>query len=147
MDHVNWGFVGFLIVLLIGSIGFLYLSFKANQPFRMTKHLDGRIVGAVDQVSRSYAARGWGILAMSETSAAFTRHKGPSLLTAIVLLTLGIIPGVLYLFLGGKDLSAHLSIQDGTDGRVAEITGNATGYFSARDAAHALNAIERSQVT
>jgi len=58
---------------------------------------------------RKYTRKGWKIVAQTDTSVQLAKRKRPNTVVAIVLLVLGIIPGLIYIFWPRKDKVVYLT--------------------------------------
>jgi hypothetical protein len=71
------------------------------------------------------ATRRWEIIEQSDRSASFKYHRRPKILIAIILMLCFLIPGVVYVLLGGKHESLVVSIDSGTAGMtIVQISSN-----------------------
>ena len=60
-----------------------------------------------------YGRRGWTVTSQVDDSVYLSRKRRPKPLVALVLLILGILPGLLYIFWPRKDEQVFLYIQNG----------------------------------
>lgn len=130
----------FLGLLLLGG-GFLaYINYKTNQPFGLERitTLSGDIV--IERLVGRYTVEGWTVPSQTDRSVTFYRRGQPSFIVTLLLFILGVIPGLLYLFLGGRDLTIAVTTRLQDKGMTeVEIVGNARSDGSLRIAADVLD--------
>jgi hypothetical protein len=73
----------------------------------------------VHHAVRVMTMRNWTMTSQTATAATFTRTKKPSALVALILMLFLLIPGIIYLVLGGKTFSLSVSTRIVGDGKTA----------------------------
>lgn len=119
--------VPFLVigVLLCGALLVGYASFKANQPFGLARVTSLPANEITERLAARFSMSGWQVNQIGDGLAMYRRAQ-PSCGITVALFALGIIPGLLYLLLGGRDLTIFVSSRTRDDGTThVEITGNA----------------------
>jgi len=58
---------------------------------------------------RKYTKKGWKIVSQTDSSVQLAKKRRPNALVAIVLLVLGILPGLVYIFWPRKDKMVYLT--------------------------------------
>ena len=116
--------VATVIVLAVfgGFIVLIRKVFAVNPPEPLA--VAGTPTGAVEATAGFMTSRGFAISHKGETSATFTRPKKPSMETGILLLLLGIIPGLLYFGLFRGTQTTTVLATSGPAGTMLTLSGD-----------------------
>ncbi len=63
----------------------------------------------LQDVVRKYTRKGWKIVSQAETSVQLSKKRRPNTIVAIVLLILGILPGLIYIFWPRREKIVYLT--------------------------------------
>jgi len=117
-----------LLILLPAAfalLGFAAVAgFQGSQPYVFRQVVPVSPAELHRHALRWYAAAGWTLAAAVDGRSgalAFTRHSAPDPLLALVLLVFGILPGVLYLLVGGRTVTTTILIRPAPGGAELEI--------------------------
>jgi hypothetical protein len=119
----------FLFFLFIVWIGFAVYFWRQRRPIDITVQTSAKVDDVVQHAIQTYSHKGWSVTSNTGTTATFYRNLKPGCLPTLLLFCLGFIPGLIYLFIGGKDLTATISAREiGPSTTSVRITGNAQGF-------------------
>lgn len=129
-------------LLLCGAIFLVWLTYRDNKPFR------GSRVSTLDQsdglrrVVERFTVDGWHVTSREGGTVTFAKRINPDWSTTFVLALFAVFPAIIYLLIGGKDLTATVHARPGPDATTdVDIVGNAQGYGARRTAARALDSL------
>lgn len=101
---------GPLALLFVAAlVGGIVLYVKNRRPYQAETHAALPVEVALQSVVQAYAMAGWMVTSQAWGSASFTKRKKANALIAIFLLFCFIIPGVVYLVLAGRILTASVN--------------------------------------
>jgi peptidoglycan/LPS O-acetylase OafA/YrhL len=112
-----------LVVVSIVGLG-VYGGFAGDQPYRLERFvpLPRRVIE--EQAVRWFATTGWTLTGSRSDALAFTRRVGPDFGPTLLLFLLGVLPGLIYLWLGGRTQTATVLTSPAADGPDLEIVLN-----------------------
>lgn len=126
----------FVALLLCGAVFFGYLNFKAHQSFGLSRVSSLPVDEIMERIVGRYTVAGWRV-SQTERGVTMYRRSQPSIIVALLLFVLGIVPGLLYLFFGGRDLTIFVTTRAQDNDRTeVEIMGNGQsdgGFSIAKD--------------
>jgi hypothetical protein len=127
------------VALVVGSIVFFV---RNRQSFQVGTTTALPVNDVIQRALQTYTMNGWQVLSHAPDNASFLKRHKPSCLIAGVLLLLGIVPGIIYLVLGGRALTANVQARAGSGSfTTVEISGNARGFGGERTAQRAITAL------
>jgi hypothetical protein len=111
------------VVLLIIGLG-VSGGLVGDQPYRIEQSVPLPQTTIEAHAVRWFAGAGWTLAASRAGALAFTRRVGPDFGPTLLLFPLGVLPGLLYLPLGGRTLTATPLTTPEPDGTRLEIVVN-----------------------
>jgi len=127
--------VGFLITSLgCGAVAAVaFVVNETSRPFRLPAVVPPKPVAVRRRAVAAFTADGWAVTSTMPDSIAFARREGPNWGLALLLFVLGVVPGVLYLLLGGRAQTlAVFTAPDPTGTRLQIVgSGSAAGRTAA----------------
>lgn len=132
----------FITLLAAGVIGVVWLNYKSGEAFGLTRVTSLHTDDIIERLVGHYIVNGWQVTSQTARGATFYRRSNPSILLTLVLFVFGIVPGLIYLFLGGGDLTVAVTTRRQGDGRIeVDIVGNSRGDGSFRIAKEMLDGL------
>jgi len=113
-----------IFLFLGGFVALIRYAFREDPPDPLM--VSGAPAATVDATAGFMTSRGFAISHQGETSATFTRPKKPSMETGILLLLLGIIPGLLYFGLFRGTQTTTVLAMAGPAGTTLTLSGDDT---------------------
>ena len=127
--------VGFLITSLgCGAVAAVaFVVNETSRPFRLPGVVSPRPGAVRQRAIAAFTADGWTVTDTLPDSIAFARREGPNWGLTLLLFALGVVPGVLYLLLGGRTQTLAVLTAPERDGTRLQIvgSGSATGRAAA----------------
>lgn len=132
----------FLGLLLLGG-GFLaYINYKTHKPFSLIRRTSLPADDIIERLVGRYTVNGWMTPNQTDRGATFYRKSEPSILLTVLLFLFGIIPGFVYLMLGGRGLTLAVTTRRQDRGVTeVEVIGNGRSDGSMRIAADVLDSL------
>lgn len=102
---------GLIAIILIGSIVAFFMLRRGETLRFETLSTPSQVIMAA--ISNLGTHRRWSTVTQGDHNVAFGYRKRPSILLTIILLFFFLLPGIVYLVLGGKHESVNVMISDG----------------------------------
>ena len=123
------------VIYLAIIIAWIVWFFQNRKPFQVGSQTSLSQADVVQRSIQTYTMSGYQVLTQNERGASFVKRQKPGCLSLILFFAMGIIPGIIYLAIGGRDLTANVSCRSTGPGvTVMEIAGNAQGFGAKRAA-------------
>lgn len=120
--------VGLLVWIAIIVGVFLYMR-NSRQPYQVSAQTGARPEEAVRVAVQTYTLAGWQVTSQTADNATFLRQTKGSCFITLILLIIGLIPGILYLAFSGKSLTANVhAMPGGPSGTSVRINVTAHGW-------------------
>ncbi len=121
------GVIGCLFWLgLIGGV--FYYFYNKRKPFQLTAQTGLSPQDAIRTAVQTYTMDGWQVTSQTPDNATFCKTRKPSCLIAGVLLLLGLVPGILYLFFAGGTINAYAHATQNAGTTTLQVRGTASGW-------------------
>src|SRR5947209_3869076 len=120
----------FAILIWLGICAAVVVFMTKNrQPFQLESQTSAPPDEAMRRAVQAYTMAGWQVNSQLQNNVTFIRQNKPSCLILILLFCLGFIPGLIYLVIGGRAISANLHVDtSGPASSRVRIDGNARGF-------------------
>lgn len=126
-DESSSGFPVFLLFVVWGIAIAVFV--RQRKDFDVSYQTSASPEDAMAQAIRCYSSRGFSVTSNTGSQATFYKNLRPGCLPAILWSLLGLMPGLIYLFIGGRDLTSTVSVRSmGTNLTSVQISGNAKGF-------------------
>lgn len=119
--------LGLLVWLAIGG-GVAYFMIRNRAPYSFQAQSSGAPQEVIDSIERAYAMSGWSVASKRGDSITFRAETKGSCLIALLLLLLGIIPGILYLSFRGRTMTTDFMAAAATTGTTIRVNGSTKGF-------------------
>ena len=144
---------GLLVLLLLGGVAacvyYAYESRSGSETITVNRSSSELIALAVAQIPGGTASfrSSWMPAGHSDRSASFVYKRRPSILLALFLLCLFIVPGIVYLALGGKNQTLQVDALGGGANGMTTVQIAASGGTARRRGRRFLNQVQAHTLT
>lgn len=135
---------GIILVLIYVAIivGVIVFFVRNRQSFQVGTATTVSSTDVIQRAMQTYTMAGWQVLSHTADNASFVKHRKAGCFIAGLLFLCGIIPGIIYLILGGRSLTANVRARTTTGAdTLVEIAGNAQGFGGKRTAQQVIDAL------
>lgn len=130
----------FIVALVAGIVFYV----QNRQPFQADAYAALPADIALQTVVQAFTMRGWTVTVQGVGFAAFAKHKNANWLIAIILLLFFIVPGIVYLVLAGRTLTASVNTNmAGPETSSVRLVTNMRGFGGKAAVLQALQALPR----
>lgn len=116
-----------VIYLLIGA-AIAYFMWRNRRPFSVQHRTAVASDYIVNQAIQTYTMQGWAVTSQTPMNLTVERRLQGSCLIALLLLLLGIFPGIFYLASRNKRMVSSVHVTPGATGSGVSIMGNVRGF-------------------
>lgn len=117
-----------LIVYLLIGVAIAYFMWRNRRSFAVQHRTAVASDYIVTQAIQTYTMQGWAVTSQTPMNLTVERRLKGSCLVAMLLLLLGIIPGIFYLASRNQRMVSSIQVTPGATGSGVSIMGNMRGF-------------------
>jgi hypothetical protein len=135
-----------LIFWLLVGAAVAWFMVRNRSPFELQTTTSLSPDEAIESAERALVVAGWQVVSKRSGAATFRAETKGSCLVALLLLLIGLIPGILYLAFRGRTMTIDVSTTPAASGTVVRFQGSTQGFGGKAAAESALKALPTSSI-